>query len=160
MRENVQQLILDWANLDAAVETAASQPAGRKAATQLMGSLLLLLKGSGRYSDAIPWCQRILASQVEGDGIDRARAVLTLGVMQTYAFTMAPDVSNVLPEAVRLATLEDDPWALAYAHAYSAMRLANDGASLHEAAAHAASAARLADRLDDDLLPGLVCLAH
>jgi len=160
MREQVQQLISDWANIDAAVETVASQPAGRPAGLRLIGSLLLLLKARGSYTLALAWCQRVLEQPVEPGSRGQMRATLTLGVMQVHTFTMASAMPDALPEVIRLATLEGDRWALAYAYGYDAMRLANEGVELSVAAEHAEHAADLAGALGDDLLGGLACLAR
>lgn len=160
MREHVQQLILDWANIDAAIDTAASRPAGRQAGARLIGALVLLGKSQGNYLGMRLWCQRVLAQPPDGAGADRARAVLTLGLLQFHTFTTTPWMPDALPEAIRLARLGDDAWAQAYAHAYHAMSLANDGARLSEAASNAACAAELATRAGDETLAALACLAR
>ena len=160
MREQVQQLISDWANIDAAVETAASQPAGRQAGRRLIGSLMLLLKARGSYSIAQPWCRRVLEQPVESGATGQARAMLALGVLQVHTFTEASAVPNALPDVIRLAALEGDRWTLAYAHGYNAMRLVNEGLELPAALADAECAAELAGELGDDLILGLACLAR
>ena len=160
MREQVQQLISDWANIDAAVETAASQPAGRRAGLRLTGALFLLLKAHGSYTLARSWCQRVLEQPVAPGEHGQVRAKLALGVMQVHTFTMTSAMPDALPDALRLAQLEGDRWALAYAYGYNAMRLANQGIDLHVASAHAEHAANLAEALGDDLIVGLACLAR
>ena len=162
MREGVQQLILDRGNVDAAIETAAAQPAGADAGVRLLGSLLLLAKAQSSFRDARRWCGRLLKTPASQASPERARALLTLGVAQVYIFTTPSPVPDPLCEAIRLATASGDRWTQAYAHAYRAMSMANDGlaASPHEAAAHVARTAALAAELDDDLLAGLACLAE
>ncbi len=158
MREQVQQLISDWANIDTAMETAASQPAGRQAGRRLIGSLLLLVKARGSYSLAERWCRRVAEQPLEPGATGQARAALTLGVLQVH--TTTSDMPNALPEAICLAKLEGDCWALAYACGYNAMRLVNEGLELPAAIAYAERAADLAGELGDDLIGGLACLAR
>jgi predicted ATPase/DNA-binding winged helix-turn-helix (wHTH) protein len=162
MREGVQQLILDRANVDAAVETAATDAAGADAGLRLIGALLLLTKAQANFADAWRWSRRVLEAPRAAASPYRARALLTLGVMQVYLFTAAPAAPDALQDAIRLAAASGDRWTQSYAHAYQAMSLANGGAAagLAEAAGHAARAAELARDLADDLLDGRACLAN
>ena len=74
MREGVQQLILDRANIDAAADTAATDAAGADAGVRLIGALLLLTKAQASFGDALRWSPRVLNAPAAANSRDRARA--------------------------------------------------------------------------------------
>jgi predicted ATPase/DNA-binding winged helix-turn-helix (wHTH) protein len=158
-KERVEQLVLDRGNIAAAVETAAAVRSDHPQALSILGSLLLYAKGHGDYMAMFRWCQLVLDPSPDTVTEARARALLTLGVMQVYLQPEKPLMAHALTDAARIAAEHGDWWTEAYALGYSALGCAND-ARPDEAAGYAQRTRAAAELHDDDLLRGLAGLAH
>ena len=89
----------------------------------------------------------------------RARALLTVGVMQVYLGAGKVLIPHALPEAARIAALHGDWWTEAYALGYVAVGCASEGRP-DEAEEYAQRTRRAGERHADDLLRGLAGLAQ
>ena len=157
--ERIEQLVLDRGNIAAALETAAAAGRDHPQALCIVGSLLLYAKGHGDYMAMFRWCQQVLDPSSEFPAEARARALLTLGVVQVYLQFNEPWMPHALAEAARIAAERGDWWTEAYALGHSALDYANTGRA-DEAEPYAIRTRAAAERHDDDLLRGLAALAH
>jgi hypothetical protein len=105
------------------------------------------------------WCQLVLDPSSGSPTHARARALLTLGVVQVYLQLDEPWIAHALAEAARIAAAHGDWWTEAYALGYSALGCADCGKP-DEAEPYAHRTRAAAERHDDDLLRGLAALAH
>jgi predicted ATPase/DNA-binding winged helix-turn-helix (wHTH) protein len=159
MRERVEQLAQEIGNIAAAIDTSM-RTAGRHAeALDILGSLLLFTKAHGEYITVRLWCQEVLSHCEPADTPERARALLTHGVIQMHVNATGERSESVLPEAARIAALHDDAWTEGYAHGYYTLALANWGWP-DEAQAHLAITEARARRCGDATLAGLAGLAR
>ncbi|HEY7890350.1 MAG TPA: winged helix-turn-helix domain-containing protein [Steroidobacteraceae bacterium] len=156
---SIEQFVLDRGNIAAALGTAAASRQDHPQALSIVGSLLLFAKGHGDYMAMFRWCQLVLDPASEFPTRARARALLTLGVVQVYLQSDAPWMADALAEAARIAAGHGDWWTEAYALGYSALGCAN-GARPDEAEPYAQRIRAAAERHNDDLLRGLAGLAH
>jgi predicted ATPase/DNA-binding winged helix-turn-helix (wHTH) protein len=159
MRDCVGALAHEHGNIGAAVEHAASNEADRLAGLSIVGSLVLYIKARGPLDVGQTWCRRALAGTEALESAERARALLCHGISAAHLRDSKESPEACLLEAARLARAHDDPWTEAYASAYRAMWQANSGDTAN-AAEILMSAQRIAERLDDALLRGLVGLAR
>ena len=157
--ERIEQLVLDRGNIAAALETAAAAARDHPQALGIVGSLLLYAKGHGDYKGMFHWCRRVVDPSSGSSTQARARALLTLGVVQMYLQLEKPPVAHALAEAARIAAERGDWWTEAYALGHSALEHANEGRP-DEAEPYAHRTRAAAERHDDDLLRGLAGLAH
>jgi non-specific serine/threonine protein kinase len=157
--EQVEQLVFDRGNITAALETAAAAGTEHPKALRILGSLLLYAKGHGDYMTMYRWCQMVLDRSSGSATAERGRALLTLGVMQTFLQPDKPWMPNALAEAAQIAAAQGDWWTEAYALGNSALTCANDGRP-EEAEQYALRTREAAERHDDDLLRGLAGLAQ
>jgi predicted ATPase/DNA-binding winged helix-turn-helix (wHTH) protein len=155
----IEQLVLDRGNIAAALETAAAHGSDHPQALSILGSLLLYAKGHGEYMTMSRWCRMVLSPSSGSPSGARARALLTLGVIQVYLQSDTPWMPRALAEAAQIAAGQDDWWTEAYALGYSALDCANN-ARPDEAEQYAHQTRAAAERHDDDLLRGLAALAH
>jgi predicted ATPase/DNA-binding winged helix-turn-helix (wHTH) protein len=159
MRERVEQLAGERGNIAAAIETSLLAQSGREDALDILGSLVLFGKGYGDYITVSRWCRDVLEGCGASDSPQRARALLTHGVLQVHLRVASGRTEIVLPEAARIAAIHGDWWTEAYAHGYYALALANWGRP-EEALEHAAITHSLARKHQDAILTGLAGLAH
>jgi predicted ATPase/DNA-binding winged helix-turn-helix (wHTH) protein len=159
MRERIEQLTQEHGNIAAALETAKATTDGQAAALDILGSLVLYAKAHGAYISYTQWCREVLARSEPVDTPERARALLTYGVMQVHVAAEYQSIEAALPEAARIAATHQDWWTEAYAHGYYALGLANWGRP-QEAEAHAALTELQSRRHKDALLGGLAGLAR
>lgn len=157
--ERIEQLALDRGNIGAALETAAAAGSDHPQALSIVGSLLLYAKGHGDYMAMFRWCRLVLDASSGSPTQARARALLTLGVVQVYLQHDEPWMPHALAEAARIAAEHGDWWTEAYALGHSALECANHGRP-DEAEPYAHRTRAAAERHDDDLLRGLAALAH
>lgn len=157
--ESIERFVLDRANIAAALETAAAARRDHPQALDIIGSLLLSAKGHGDYLAMFHWCQSVLDPSSGSPTRARARALLTLGVVQVYLQLDRPWMAQALADAARIAAEHGDWWTEANALGYSALRCANEGRP-EEAEPYAQRTRAAAERHDDDLLRGLAALAH
>jgi non-specific serine/threonine protein kinase len=157
--ERIEQLVLDKGNVAAALETAAAAGTDHPQALSIVGSLLLYAKGHGDYMAMFRWCQLVLDPSSGSATHARARALLTLGVVQVYLQLDKPWAPHALAEAARIAAEHGDWWTEAYALGYSALGCA-DGGKPDEAGPYAHRTRAAAERQNDDLLRGLAALAY
>jgi non-specific serine/threonine protein kinase len=157
--ERIEQLVLDRGNITAALETAVAAGTDHPQALSILGSLLLYAKGHGDYVTMARWCTLVLDPLSGPPTEARARALLSLGVVQVYLRPDKPWMTHALSEAARIAAVHGDWWTEAYALGYLALGFANDARP--DEAEHYAHQARAAAELhNDDLLRGLAALAH
>jgi tetratricopeptide (TPR) repeat protein len=154
-----EQLVLDRGNITAALKTAAAAGTDHPQALGILGSLLLYAKNHGEYLTMFRWCQLALDPSSGSPTRDRARALLTCGVMQVHLGLEKVWITDALAEAARIAAAHNDWWAEAYALGYSALSRANAGRP-DEAERFAHRTREIAELHDDDLLRGLAGLAH
>lgn len=159
MTEHIEQLVLDRGNIATALETAAVAATDHPQALSIIGSLLLYAKGHGDYMAMFRWCRLVLDPSSVSPTHARARALLTLGVVQVYLQLDEPWVPHALAEAARIAAAHGDWWTEAYALGYSALGCADCGKP-DEAEPYAHRTRAAAERHNDDLLRGLAALAH
>lgn len=157
--ERIEQLVLDRGNIHAALETAAAAGTDHPQALGIVGSLLLYAKCHGDYAGMYRWCRMVLDPRSGSETAVRARALLTLGVMQTYLGAGKVLIPHALPEAARIAALHADWWTEAYALGFAALGCANEGRP-DDAAEYAKRTRMAAERHSDDLLRGLAGLAQ
>ena len=157
--ERIEQLVLDRGNIAAALETAAAAGSDHPQALCIVGSLLLYAKAHGDYLAMFRWCHLVLDPSSESRAPARARALLTLGVVQVYLQFDEPWMPHALTEAARIAAEHDDWWTEAYALGHWALGCANTGRP-DEAEPYANRTREAAERHNDDLLRGLAALAH
>ncbi|MBS0393255.1 MAG: winged helix-turn-helix domain-containing protein [Proteobacteria bacterium] len=159
MRDRVEQLVLDRGNVQAALEAAAAITTDHPQALEMLGALLLYAKGHGDYITVMRWCRMVLDPDAASPDAARARALLTLGVLQVHLAPGDTFVPQALAEAARIAAAHGDGWTEAYAHGYDALRCANEGRP-DEAERCAARLWNAAARDGDELLTGLAHLAR
>jgi non-specific serine/threonine protein kinase len=159
MRERVEQLALDRGNLQAALETAAAVTTDHPQALEMLGALLLYAKGHGDYLTVMRWCRMVLEPESAAPTAARARALLTLGVVQMHLGPADAFMPGALAEAARIAAAHDDEWTEAYALGYDALRCANLG-NPDEAERYASRLWNAPARAGDELLTGLAHLAR
>jgi len=159
MRECVAALLQEHGNIGSAVEHAAGSDGTRLAGLDIVGSLVLYIKARGPLDVGQKWCRRALAGTEGLESAARARALLCQGISATHLRDSRESPEACLLEAAHLARAHDDPWTEAYASAYYAMWQANS-ADTASAAEILISAQRIAERLADPLLEGLVGLAR
>jgi non-specific serine/threonine protein kinase len=157
--EHIEQLVLDRGNIAAALETAAARGSDHPQALSILGSLLLYAKGHGEYMTMFRWCQMVLSPASGSPSGARARALLTLGVIQVYLQSDTPWMPHALTEAAEIAAGQGDWWTEAYALGYLALGCANN-ARPDEAEQYAHRTRAAAERHNDDLLRGIAALAH
>jgi predicted ATPase/DNA-binding winged helix-turn-helix (wHTH) protein len=155
----IEQLVLDRGNVHAALETAAAAETEHPQALGILGSLLLYAKCHGDYMTMFRWCRMVLDPESGSETVARARALLTLGVMQVYLGSEAVWIARALPEAARIAAAHGDWWTEASALGYFALGCANDGRP-DEAEEYANRTRAAAARHDDEQLRGLAGLAQ
>lgn len=159
MRERVEQLTQDRGNIAAALDMAVLTEAGHAAAMSIVGSLVLYAKAQGDYLAIAQWCRNVLGACGRSETLERARALLTWGVLQVHLAAADQWAETVLPEAARIAAAHEDWWTEAYAHGYQALGLANWGRP-EEAEEHAALTQLRSQQHEDALLGGLAGLAR
>jgi non-specific serine/threonine protein kinase len=159
MRERLEQLARERGNIFAAIETSIRTQSGREHALDILGSLLLFAKGYGDYVTVSDWCGVVLKDRAASDSPEKARALLTDGVLQVHLAASSERAEIVLPEAARVAALHGDWWTEAYAQGYHALALANWGRP-DEALEHVAITHSRAREHQDAILTGLAGLAH
>lgn len=159
MRECIAALMHEHGNIAGAVEHAASNEGNRPAGLDIVGSLVIYIKAVGLLDVGQKWCHRALAGTEGLESAERARALLCQGILAAHLRDSRESPAACLIEAARLARAHDDPWTEAYASAYYSMWQANSG---HTASATEIlmTAQRIAERLADPLLEGLVGLAR
>ena len=158
MRECIEQLVQEHGNIAAALDTARAGD-DEQAAMDILGALSLYFKAHGAYTLCAQWCRDVLPGGAAAETPERARALLTWGVLQVHAHAEAQELVNPLPEAARIAALHQDWWCEGYAHGYYALHLANWGRGA-AAEPHAKRVAALAHQHGDALLTGLAGLAQ
>lgn len=159
MRERVEQLAQELGNIAAAIDTSMRAAGSHAEALDILGSLLLFAKAHGEYITVSRWCQEVLSRCAADDTPERARALLTYGVLQMHLMAARETSASVLPEAARIAALHQDGWTEGYAHGYYALALANWGFP-EQAEAHAVIAEARARQCADVILAGLAGLAR
>ncbi len=125
MRETVQRLTQEHGNIAAALDYAMATPERHAVAMSIVGSLVLYSKAHGEYQTMARWCRSVFDAAGSQDTIERARALLTWGVIKVHLAAADESADTTLPEAARIAALHGDWWTEAYAHGYLAMGLAN-----------------------------------
>ena len=159
MRECVAALMQEHGNIGGAVEHAARHERNRLPGLDIAGSLMLYIKARGPLDVGQKWCRLALAGTEGLESAARARALLCHGISAAHLRDSRESPDACLLEAARLAHAHDDPWTEAYASAYYSMWQANSGDTA-SAAEILLTAQRIAERLADPLLEGLVGLAR
>jgi predicted ATPase/DNA-binding winged helix-turn-helix (wHTH) protein len=159
MRECVVTLMQEHGNIGGAVQHAARNEGNRLAGLDIVGSLVLYIKARGPLDVGQKWCRLALAGTEGLESAARARALLCQGISAAHLRDSRESPDACLLEAARVAHAHDDPWTEAYASAYYSMWQANSGDTAR-AAEILSTAQRIAERLADPLLEGLVGLAR
>jgi predicted ATPase len=156
--ERIEQLVLDRGNVQAALETAATLGTEHPRALEILGSLLLYAKCHGDFLGMFRWCRMVLDPVSKSETVARARALLTLGVIQVHLVSENVWIGGALPEAARIAAAHGDWWTEAYALGYFAISCA-EAARPDEGEEYANRTRELGKRHGDELLCGLAGLA-
>jgi predicted ATPase/DNA-binding winged helix-turn-helix (wHTH) protein len=159
MRERVEQLSADLGNIGAAIDASLRAGNDLQEALDILGSLAIFAKARGEYVTVRRWCRMVLTRCPVADTPERARALLTSGMVEVHSVAGVTTGAGLLREAARIATIHQDWWTAAYAHGYCAMALANEGQP-EEASEHARVGDSCARRSSDDSLRGLMGLAR
>lgn len=157
MRRQFESLIEERGDIGLALEAGLRSDAGRDSALGMLGSLLLFVKGHGDYVRGSNWCRMVLSQCDDIRSPNKARALLTCGVLQAHLAVADAVQATVLPEAIELAVAVADDWTEAYACGYQALFLANRH-RVSEAARFVERCEAVANARQDDLLRGLACL--
>jgi non-specific serine/threonine protein kinase len=159
MRERVEQLVLDAGNVQAALATSAALGSDEPRGLEILGALLLHAKGHGAYATMLGWCRTVMAPRPLAETAARARALLTLGVVQVHMVGGDAFIPDALLDAARIAHAAGDAWTEGYAHGYRALHEANAGQP-DAAEVHARELAERVRESGDPLLAGLLGLAR
>jgi hypothetical protein len=160
MRETIPGLAREHGNISVALDTALSAVEGHRAALSIIGSLVLYSKASGEYQTLARWCRNVLGSTGHGASIERARALLTWGVIQVHFCAADEWAETVLPEAARMAAEQGDWWTEAYARGYLALGQANWGRPNEAEESATVIETRIREHHGDAVLVGLAGLAR
>jgi predicted ATPase/DNA-binding winged helix-turn-helix (wHTH) protein len=127
MREMIAKLMDEHGNISTALDTSLATPDGHVTAMSILGSLALYSKAHGEYQTIARWCRKVFAGSGSLEIPERARALLTWGLMQVHLNASDEWYETALPDAIRIAAAHGDWWTEAYGHGYLAMGLANWG---------------------------------
>ncbi len=159
MQQRVEQLVHEHGNIASAIAYAPGHGQAREEVLRIIGSLTLYTKAHGAYSEAMHWGQSALEATEGLESLERARALLCLGVAYVHRGAEPRVVSFTITESARIAHLNNDSWTEGYAHGYHSLWLSHRG-DPDVAARKAQLLERIADETRDPLLRGLTGLAH
>lgn len=159
MPERIAQLTQDRGNIVAALDWALPREDRHPAAMSIVGSLVLYARAHGDYAEMGRFCARVVNACASSDTPERARALLTYGVLRVHLDPTGHWDDTILPEAARIAAKCGDWWTEAFAHGYQTLGLANRE-RLSEAEKHVAVTELSAHQHDNGLLRGLAGLAR
>jgi predicted ATPase len=160
MREQSEHLMHEHGNVAAALDYALDTSGDRASALRIVGSLMLYLQMRSAVIEGRQWCARALAGTEGLETLERARALVCLGVLTVHAgMVTGSEAGSLLQEAARIAALRGDKWGEGNAYAYYAMWLCNWGRS-QEADEPTAAVERIAAELNDSGLRGRAGLAR
>jgi predicted ATPase/DNA-binding winged helix-turn-helix (wHTH) protein len=156
--DRVNLLLLDHANIDAAIDWATSHGRG-EVALDIAGSLVIYGKSRGALFAHRRWTIKALNDADARPSKMLGRTVLGRGIAEVHFIDTRAAAKDWLAPACDIARAAGDQWGLACASGYLAVGLANDGQA-EEAEVHARLTRELAGELDDDWLRGLAGLAE
>jgi predicted ATPase/DNA-binding winged helix-turn-helix (wHTH) protein len=157
MRERIALLRPEHGNINSASEYAAGPGGNPQAALRIAGHLALYFKAHGETALAIRLCDRGLAVAPSMRGRERAQAELCRGLAIFTSSKVAAD--QPLLAALTIAREVGDEWTEAYSCGHLALWWIHFGHS-DLALEHLATAERLAEKRDDELLRGLAGMAR
>jgi predicted ATPase/DNA-binding winged helix-turn-helix (wHTH) protein len=157
MRERIALLGPEHGNINSASEYAAGPGGNPQAALRIAGLLTLYFKAHGEADLAVQLCDRALAVAPSMHSRERAQAEMCRGINKLFGVKMAAD--QPLLAAVTIAREVGDEWTEAYSSGHLALWRIHFGNS-EQASEHLATAARLAEEHNDEMLLGLAGLAR
>src|SRR5262249_28506504 len=99
MRERVERLSPDLGNIAAAIDTSMRARHGLTEALDILGSLAVFFRARGEYVTVRRWCLAVMQNCPVIDSPERARALLTAGMVEVHSVTGSGNGSDLLREA-------------------------------------------------------------
>ncbi|HEX4051384.1 MAG TPA: winged helix-turn-helix domain-containing protein [Steroidobacteraceae bacterium] len=155
----IDQMAEEHGNLEAAVDYAVGSARDREAGFRILGNLVLYLGQRTLVSPGLSWCMRVSQSCACVDDAQRARFLLSRGILETHAGKTHGDACTTLCEAQALALRAGDVWTEGFAAAYRALWLIIAD-QVPDAIELISRAAAIADTLCDPTLAHLATWAE